>query len=127
MKVVTGTFREDRHGDAAAVEAQIDPAFPQPPAFLPLSDRARQIWQSLSDHCGPWTSQSDWPAVWGVVRMIERIILNHEAQLETDDAVLVRYEGQDVWIPLSQVSRMIRGKQAAVWIPEWRADKKGFT
>ena len=50
-----------------------------------------------------------------------------EVVYETDDAVLVRYEGEDVWIPLSQVSRITRGKQAAVWIPQWLADKKGFT
>jgi hypothetical protein len=47
---------------------------------------------------------------------------------ETDSAVLVKYEGEDVWIPLSQVSRMSRGKQSsAIWIPQWLADKKGFT
>ena len=87
IHLITGTFRSDRHGDEADAEATIDGAvFPSPPAFLPLSERAQQIWASLGEHCGPWMAQRDWIVVWAVVRMIERLILNHEAQLETDDA-----------------------------------------
>jgi hypothetical protein len=87
IHLLCGTFRPNRHGDEADAEAQIDAAvFPLPPAFLPLSDRAQEIWAFLGEHCGPWTQQSDWVAVWGVVRLIERLILNHEAQLDTDDA-----------------------------------------
>jgi phage terminase small subunit len=87
IHLMTGTFRSDRHGNEEEAEAAIESStFPTPPAFLPLSDRAQQIWASLGEHCGPWMAQRDWIVVWGVVRMIERLILNHEAQLETDDA-----------------------------------------
>lgn len=87
IRLITGTHRSDRHGDEADVEAGIETSvFPSPPPFLPLSDRALEIWAFLREHCGPWTQQSDWVAVWGVVRLIERLILNHEAQATEEEA-----------------------------------------
>lgn len=86
LKVLQGTFRSDRHADEPGGEAGIPPAFPQPPAFLTLSDRAQRIWTQLAEHCGPWTAPSDWVTVWGLVRLIERLMCNHEAQLATEEA-----------------------------------------
>ena len=45
---------------------------------------------------------------------------------ETDDALLVVFEGEKVWLPLSLVSRIDKGPNPAVTIPEWLAVKKGM-
>jgi len=45
---------------------------------------------------------------------------------ETDNAMLIKFEGQDVWVPLSRISRIERGKSPAIWVPKWLANKKGF-
>lgn len=89
IKVLTGTFRSDRHGDEAPDgedEVKLEPDFPQPPEFLPLSDRAKDIWMTLGQHCGPWTTPSDWVTVWGLVRLIERLVMNQEAQNAEEEA-----------------------------------------
>lgn len=78
-----GTFRQDRHGkEIQAGEAK----FPTPPKFLVLSKRERRIWRFVGRHCRAWSALSDWPVVWGLVRMIERLIRCQDAQRETDDA-----------------------------------------
>jgi hypothetical protein len=81
LKVIQGTFRTDRHGK----EVQTGEAkFPRPPKFLHLSGREKRIWKFVGDHCGAWSAESDWPTAWGLVRLIERLIRNQEAQLETE-------------------------------------------
>ena len=45
---------------------------------------------------------------------------------ETDSALLVVFEGEKVWLPLSLVSRIDKGPNPAVTIPEWLAVKKGM-
>jgi hypothetical protein len=45
---------------------------------------------------------------------------------ETDNAVLVIFEGTEVWLPLSQVDAIVRGKSPSVTIPEWLAVKRGM-
>lgn len=83
LKVIEGTFRKDRHGrEVTTGEAK----FPKPPGFLQLSGREKRVWKCVGEHCGAWTALSDWTTVWGLVRLIERLIRNHEAQLETDGA-----------------------------------------
>jgi hypothetical protein len=81
LKVLQGTFREDRHGKEIR---QGVATFPRPPGFIRLTGRTKRIWQYVGKHCGPWTAESDWPAVWGLVRLIERLIQNQDAQLETE-------------------------------------------
>ncbi len=81
LKVIHGTFRADRHGKEVRTG---DAKFPKPPGFLRLSGREKRIWKFLGEHCGAWTADSDWPTVWGVVRLVERLVRNQEAQLETE-------------------------------------------
>jgi hypothetical protein len=83
LKVITGTFRDDRHGKEVRAEA---PRFPLPPKFLMLDERQKRIWKNVGQHCGAWSSPSDWPTVWGLVRLVEQLIRCQEAQLLTDDA-----------------------------------------
>lgn len=50
-----------------------------------------------------------------------------EIVLESDKAILVRAEGEEVWIPKSQI--VARGEDGhGVWIrvPEWLAHQKGL-
>ena len=78
MKLVQGTFRPDRHGD----EIQVDCKWPDPPDFVPLTERQRALWAGLKDR-DTWHAESDWPAVLGMVKALDELIQNHEAQLET--------------------------------------------
>jgi hypothetical protein len=81
LKVIQGTFRNDRHGQEVKTgEAK----FPKPPGFLLIDGRQKRIWKFVGEHCGPWTAPSDWPTVWGLVRLVERLIQNQEAQKETE-------------------------------------------
>ncbi len=43
---------------------------------------------------------------------------------ETDSAILVDYDGEEVWLPLSQVLEIHRTKPATIVITEWIALKK---
>jgi hypothetical protein len=48
---------------------------------------------------------------------------------ETDAAIMVRYDGREVWIPLSQVHSMmknIRPGNSSVTMAAWIARKHGF-
>lgn len=47
---------------------------------------------------------------------------------ETDDAMLVVFEGEEVWVPLSQVDKIVRRKTgtALITMQTWIATKKGF-
>lgn len=79
MKVVQGTFRPDRHGD----EVQVECKWPDPPEFMPLTERQRALWAGLKDR-DTWHAESDWPSVLGMVKALDELIQNHEAQQETD-------------------------------------------
>jgi hypothetical protein len=81
LKVLQGTFRTDRHGG----EVQVPAKWPDPPVFIPMTDRQRVIWQGLKDG-DTWHAETDWPSVWGLVKAIDGVIANHEAQLETETA-----------------------------------------
>lgn len=78
LKVLEGSFRADRHGDAPQVKGQ----FPQAPAHL--SKREAELWETLPRV--PWIVESDWLAVNGVVSTFERILRNQRAQGATEQA-----------------------------------------
>jgi hypothetical protein len=80
LKVLTGTFREDRHAGEAAVPAE----FPEPPSGL--SERERATWQELKGLCGAWAASSDRLAFHGVVSLYDRLRRNQEAQTATPEA-----------------------------------------
>jgi hypothetical protein len=80
MKVVQGTFRGDRHGTEAVVEAK----WPDPPAHL--SERERVLWDGLKEQCGAWVAPSDWMSINGCVSLMDRILKIQEAQQAGDGA-----------------------------------------
>ena len=46
---------------------------------------------------------------------------------ETDNAVLIVYQGEDKWLPLSQVSRISRyAANPSLWVKTWLAKKEGL-
>lgn len=45
---------------------------------------------------------------------------------ETDNAVLIEVEGEEHWIPLSQVSEMHKGKAGKIVMTQWIANQKGL-
>jgi hypothetical protein len=79
LKIVQGTFRADRHAD----EVQVPSKWPDVPPFDTLTDRQREIWEGLRDG-DTWHAETDWPAVWGLVKSVDGLLANHDAQLETD-------------------------------------------
>lgn len=81
MKVLQGTFREDRHGAEAQPSAK---GWPEAPTHL--TARERVIWDGLREHCEPWSAKSDWLAFNGVVSLTDRILRNQDAQRETETA-----------------------------------------
>lgn len=49
---------------------------------------------------------------------------------ETDKAILVLYDDEEVWLPLSMISKMdleYPGDMGSVEIPGWLADEKGLS
>lgn len=83
MKVIQGTFRSDRHGKEPAGKST-GGAFPAPPKIFHLSGREKQIWAFVGKHFAAWTQKTDVFTIWRLVRLVERLIRNHEAQVETD-------------------------------------------
>lgn len=79
LKVLQGTFEPGRHKQ----EVQIPCVWPDPPDWLPLTDRQRQVWDGLKDG-DIWHAETDWPSVWGLVKAIDGLIVNHKAQMETE-------------------------------------------
>lgn len=55
-------------------------------------------------------------------------------EFETDESILLRVDGHSDWVPLSQVSKIVRDKKAnaighqegEVTMTAWIARKKGF-
>ena len=45
---------------------------------------------------------------------------------ETDDAVLVEIDGEQIWLPLSQVDGVVRGRNPAITAKRWILEKKGL-
>ena len=45
---------------------------------------------------------------------------------ETDEAVLVIYEGEEVWLPLSQIDSMRKGQNPSITAARWILEKKGM-
>lgn len=80
MKVIQGTFRDDRHG----AEAQAAVEFPTAPKHL--STRERSYWKQMQELCGAWTAKSDIFAINGVVSIFERILNNQTAQRQSAEA-----------------------------------------
>lgn len=78
LKVLEGTFRADRHGDAPQVKGQF------PPAPAHLSKAERELWETLPRV--PWIVESDTLAVNGCVSTFERILRNQRAQGATESA-----------------------------------------
>lgn len=71
MKVIQGTFRDDRHGDEirSAVGAGASGSWPKPPKWL--SERERKLWRDLKKHCGAWSEASDFLAIHGIVSLTD--------------------------------------------------------
>lgn len=80
MKVVQGTFRGDRHGDEQVVPVR----WPEGPPHL--NSRERTLWDSLEAHCSAWVAPSDWPALNGLVSLLDRLLRVQEAQQATPEA-----------------------------------------
>jgi hypothetical protein len=81
LKVVQGTFREDRHG------AEVQPpagGWPAAPAHLTAEERA--LWDGLREHCEPWAAKSDWIAFNGVVSLMAKVLRVQAAQHDTEEA-----------------------------------------
>ena len=79
MKLVQGTYRVDRHGG----EPQVETVWPEPAAFITLTERQQVIWGGLKDS-DYWHAATDWPSVWMLVVAIDGLLQNHVAQRETD-------------------------------------------
>lgn len=45
---------------------------------------------------------------------------------ETENAVLIEVEDEQVWIPLSQVSEMHKGSRGSIVMSQWIANQKGL-
>ena len=81
MKLITGTFRQDRHGtEPPAAVAPI--AWPAPPEWL--NDRERELWNDLQTHCAAWTAPGDYLVVNGVVSIVDRLLRNQATQASTN-------------------------------------------
>jgi hypothetical protein len=78
MKVLQGTFRDDRHG----AEVHVPAKWPPPPAHL--SERERALWNSLEGSCQTWVAESDWPALNGAVALMDRILRIQDAQRDAE-------------------------------------------
>src|SRR5262245_2512752 len=63
------------HGTTSAAKypthSSSDPQWPQPPADL--SERERELWDGLKQHCGHYVVPSDWLTLWGTVCLTARL------------------------------------------------------
>lgn len=78
LKVLEGTFRKDRHGDAPGVIG----GFPQAPDWL--SEDEKLLWDGFPRVA--WIGQSDQIPVHGAVAIYARIRSNQMKQRETPEA-----------------------------------------
>lgn len=78
LKIIQGTFRADRHGDEiqTPVGDRKESRWPRPPKWL--SDRERKYWRELRKFCEPWTEPSDWPAIAGIVALVDLFVRSRE-------------------------------------------------
>jgi phage terminase small subunit len=83
LKVVQGTFREDRHGGEVSVASGVDSVFPKPPKHL--NKRERDAWKQL-EALVSWVAPSDVLAVNGVVSLWDLLLRNQEAQRASAEA-----------------------------------------
>src|SRR5262245_40047271 len=78
LKVLEGTFRKDRNGDAPGGVG----GFPQLPEGLTPSQQA--LWQAFPRVA--WIGESDRMAVHGAVALYDLILKNHQAMQATEQA-----------------------------------------
>jgi hypothetical protein len=57
--------------------------WPDPPDFLPLTEQQRAIWVAIQGR-DAWHAETDWPAVYGLVKTLDELIQNQRAQQETE-------------------------------------------
>lgn len=80
VKLIQGTFRKDQDG----TRPQVPTAWPAPPSHL--TQRERQLWDQLKATTSLWVTVSDWPALNGVVSLLDRLLRNQAAQQATPTA-----------------------------------------
>lgn len=80
MKLVQNTFRPGRHGDEVVVPNR----WPDAPGHL--NEREKALWTGLESHCAKWVAASDWPALNGVVSLMDRLLTIQDAMRVTPDA-----------------------------------------
>lgn len=78
MRVIEGTFRKDRHGDAP----KVDVGFPEAPECLIPTER--ELWDAFPKPA--WIGKTDVLAVHAAVSIYERIRRNQKAQGATETA-----------------------------------------
>lgn len=80
MKLVQNTFRPERHAGEAVVAMR----WPECPGHL--NDREKSLWIGLEAHCSTWVAPSDWPALNGVVSLLDRLLTIQAAMRATAEA-----------------------------------------
>jgi hypothetical protein len=92
IKVLEGSYRKDRHGH----EMQVLTGWPEPPVWM--NDRERGIWDGLRPYCQAWITESDWPALYGLVSTMEMILLNREARAANEGKPGSRWLTRSRWM-----------------------------
>ena len=64
--------------------------------------------------------------------MNKNLVTIHDVDIkhETDNAVLIECDGEEYWIPFSQVEEMTKGangRESSITITQWIADQKGLS
>lgn len=80
MKLVQNTFRTGRHAGEVKVASQ----WPVPPEHL--NTREKSLWAGLEAHCATWVASSDWPALNGVVSLMDRLLTIQAAMRSTPES-----------------------------------------
>lgn len=86
LKIVRGTFRDDRHGDEVPVNDATPVKWPSPPKHL--SPEERKIWRELRRYCGEWTAPSDKLTVHGVVSLYDRLVQTQKLRIQFNAPVM---------------------------------------
>jgi phage terminase small subunit len=82
LKVIEGTFRNDRDGKRPPV-ANV-PQWPSPPKHL--NDREARLWRLLKKRIGAWVAPSDWVILNGMVSLIDHALRIQEAERMSEAA-----------------------------------------